>query len=100
MSAERYNAPQHNRYAKQAEYSGGGTASADSSLVWRRLGRYIAVTVLASFVLNEIWEMTQMFAYVETAGRSWTSMLALCTRAAVGDVGIVRGISAAGALNP
>ncbi len=57
-----------------------------------------AITVSASFVLNEVWEMAQMSAYVETAGRSWTSTLALCTRAAVGDVGIILGISAAGVL--
>jgi hypothetical protein len=67
-------------------------------LPWRRLGRFFATTVLASFVLNEIWEMAQMSAYVETAGHSWTSTLALCTRAAVGDVGIILGIYAVGAL--
>ena len=54
--------------------------------------------MLASFVLNEIWEMAQMSAYVETAGYSWTSTLGFCTRAAVGDVGIILGIYAAGAL--
>jgi hypothetical protein len=64
----------------------------------RQLGRYFAAMVLVSFVLNEIWEMAQMSAYVETAGVTWTSTLALCTRAAVGDVGIILGISAAGAL--
>ena len=64
----------------------------------RRLGRFFASTVLASFVLNEIWEMAQMSTYVETAGRSGTSTLGLCTWAAVGDVGIILGIYAAGAL--
>ena len=98
MIAERHNAPQHNRHAKQAEYAGDCPSSADSSLPWRRLGRFIAATVLASFVLNEILEMAQMSAYVETTGRFWTSTLALCTRAAVGDVGIILGICAAGAL--
>ena len=98
MIAERHNAPQHNRQAKQAGYAGDCPSSADSSLPWRRLGRFIAATVLASFVLNEILEMAQMSAYVETAGRFWTSTLALCTRAAVGDVGIILGICAAGAL--
>ena len=39
-----------------------------------------------------------MFAYVETAGHSWMSTLGLCARAAVGDVGIILGIYAAGAL--
>ncbi|MFH0879684.1 MAG: hypothetical protein V2A34_08225, partial [Lentisphaerota bacterium] len=37
-------------------------------------------------------------AYVETAGSSWTSTLVFCTQAAVGDVGIILGIYAAGAL--
>ena len=54
--------------------------------------------VLASFVLNEIWEMVQMPAYVETAERSWTSTSVFCMRAAVGDVGIILGIYAGGAL--
>lgn len=65
---------------------------------WRRLGQFLAATVLVSFVLNELWKMAQMSAYVEMAGRSWASTLGLCTRAAVGDVGIVLGISATGAL--
>ena len=68
------------------------------SLPWRRLGRFIATTVLVSFVLNEIWEMAQMSAYVETSGRNWTSTLGFCTWASVGDVGIVLGIYAVGAL--
>ena len=62
------------------------------------LGQFFAAIVLTGFVLNEIWEMAQMSAYVETAGRSWTSTLGLCTRAAVGDVGIILGIYGAGAL--
>ncbi len=78
--------------------AGGCASSAHTSLPWRRLGRFFATMVLASFVLNGIWEMAQMSAYVETAGRAWTSTLGLCTRAAVGDVGIILGIFAAGAL--
>ena len=39
-----------------------------------------------------------MPAYIETAGHSWMSTLGLCTRAAVGDAGIILGIYAAGAL--
>ncbi|MGK0186442.1 MAG: hypothetical protein ACI9R3_002225 [Verrucomicrobiales bacterium] len=68
------------------------------NVVWRRLGRFVAATMVAGFVMNEIWEMVQMPAYVETAGRSWASTLALCTRAAVGDVGIILGICGAGTL--
>ena len=56
------------------------------------------MTVLAGFVLNEIWEMAQISAYVEMVGRSWTSTLGFCTRAAVGDVGIILIIYAASAL--
>ena len=60
--------------------------------------RLFATTVLAGFILNEIWEMAQMSAYVQTAGNSWTSTLSFCTQAAAGDVGIILGIYAAGAL--
>mgnify|MGYP007096659938 FL=1 len=98
MISERRSAPQHIRPARHAGYAGDRTSVADSSLSSRRLGWFIAATVLAGFVLNEIWEMAQMSAYVETAGRPWTSTLALCTRAAVGDVGIILGICAAGTL--
>ncbi|MDP2605000.1 MAG: hypothetical protein Q8S00_20835 [Deltaproteobacteria bacterium] len=98
MTAEHHHAPQHNLRANQAGNAGDCTSSAHSSLPWRRFGRFLATTVLVSFVLNEIWEMAQMSAYVETAGPSWTSTLGLCTRAAVGDVGIILGIYAAGAL--
>jgi hypothetical protein len=98
MTAERHDATQHNLDANQAGKAGGCTSSAHSSLPWQPLGRFFATTVLASFVLNEIWEMAQMSAYVETAGHPWTSTLGLCTRAAVGDVGIVLGIYATGAL--
>ncbi len=98
MIAERTNAPQHNLHANQAGNAGKCTSSAHFSLPWRRSGRFFATMVLASFVLNEIWEMAQMSAYVETAGHSWRSTLILCTRAAVGDVGIILGIYAAGAL--
>jgi len=98
MTAARHHAPQHNPYANQAGNVRACTPSAHFSLPWRRLGLFFATTVLASFVLNEIWEMVQMSAYAETAGHSWTSTLDLCTRAAVGDVGIILGIYAAGAL--
>jgi hypothetical protein len=84
--------------ANQAGNAGGWMSGAHSSQPWRQLGRFFLTTVLASFVLNEIWEMAQMSAYVETAGQSWTSTLGLCTRAAVGDVGIILGIYSAGAL--
>ena len=84
MTAERHNAPQHNLYANQAGNAGDGKSSAHSSLPWRWLGRFFATTVLASFVLKEIWEMAQVSAYVETEGHSWTSTLDLGMRAVVG----------------
>jgi hypothetical protein len=98
MIAERHNTPKHNLHANQAENAGNRTSCAHFSLSRRRLGRFLATIVLASFVLDEIWEMAQMTAYVETAGNSWISTLGFCTRAAVGDVGIILGIYAAGAL--
>ena len=98
MTAERHNRPQQNSHAEQAEKAGECTSSAHSSLPWRRLGRFFATTMLASFVLNEIWEIAQMSAYVEIAGHSWASTLSLCTRATVGDVEIILGIYLAGAL--
>ena len=63
-----------------------------------RLMWFFASMVLVSFVLNEIWEMAQMSAYVVTVGHSWTSNLALCTQATLGDVEIVLGIYATNAL--
>ena len=98
MIAEGHNALQRTLCANQAGNDGDCTSSADSSPPWRRLGRFFAATVLTGFVFNEIWEMAQMSAYVETAGRPWTSTLGLCTQAAVGDVGILLGIYAAVAL--
>jgi hypothetical protein len=65
---------------------------------WRCLGRFFAATVLTGFVLNEIWEMAQMTAYVETAGHTWTSTIGFCTQAAAGDVVIIIGSYATGAL--
>lgn len=98
MTAERDKTAQHNLHAQQAGDAGDCTSSAHSSLPWRRVGRFLAATVLVGFVLNEIWEMAQMSAFVEMAGYSWTSALGFCTRAAVGDVGILSGIYAAVAL--
>ena len=69
-----------------------------SGLVWRKFGWFFVTMVLTGFVLNEVWEMAQMSAYTETAVNSWPNTLGLCTRAAVGDVAIILGIYAAGAL--
>jgi len=74
------------------------TSETPSSPSWQRLSQFFAVVVLASLVVNEIWEMAQMSAYIDTARHSWSSTLTLCTRATVGDVGIVVGIYAMGVL--
>lgn len=74
------------------------TSIAHSSLYLRRLGRFFAATVVSGFALNEIWEMAQMSFYVQTAGHSWRSTVGLCTRAALGDVGIILGIYAVSSL--
>lgn len=78
--------------------SGDCRSGGSTKVPWRRFGQLFATTAVVGFVLNEIWEMAQMSAYVETAGDSWTSTLGLCTWAAVGDVGIILGIYTAGAL--
>lgn len=59
---------------------------------------FFASMVLVGFVLNEIWEMAQMYAYTIMTADSWSSTLALCTQATLGDVGIVLGIYATNAL--
>ena len=98
MITERHNELHHNLHVNQAGNAEDDTSGAHSSLTLRQLGRFFAATVSVSFVLNEIWEMAQMSSYVETTGLSWTSTLGFCTRAAAGDVGIILGIYAAGAL--
>lgn len=97
-TAARHNEPQHNLYVKESENVDDCTYRTHSGLPWWRLCRFFATMVLTSLVLNELWEMAQMSAYAETAGQSWTSTLGYCTRAAVGDVGIILGIYFAGAL--
>ena len=44
------------------------------------------IMILASFGLNWVWEMIQMPAYREMAGRPWSDTLELCTIATLGDV--------------
>jgi hypothetical protein len=98
MTAERQNAHQRYLHVNQAGKAGEITSSTHFSPPRLRLVWFFAAMILAGFVLNEIWEMAQMSAYVETAGHSWISTIGFCTRAAVGDVGIILGIYTAGAL--
>jgi hypothetical protein len=58
----------------------------------------IAVLALAAFAFNWHWEMLQMPAYAEMAGRPWRATLTTCTWAALGDVGTTLAIFGVGAL--
>ena len=91
-------APQHDLPVDQSGSVGGRRSNAQSGPPWQRLGWFLAALVLTGFVLNVIWEMAQMSAYVETVGHTWTSTLGLCSQAALGDVEIILGIYAVGAL--
>src|SRR5437016_5410533 len=59
---------------------------------------FFAAVVTAAFCLNWLWEMVQMAAYVEMAGRSWAETLLPCTLAALGDVAMMLAIYGLGAL--
>src|SRR6266481_3911592 len=64
----------------------------------QELRRFLTSILVASFVLNWLWEMLQMPAYREMALRSWRETATLCTRATLGDVAITLLIYATGAL--
>lgn len=64
----------------------------------RSLWGFLAALSFSSFALNWLWEMLQMPAFVEMAGRSWTETALPCAGAAVGDVAITLGIYGLGAL--
>lgn len=63
-----------------------------------RLRRYLAGLFVAAFALNWPWEMLQMPAYVELAGRSWGETALVCTLATFGDAILTLLVYAAGAL--
>jgi len=92
MSTARRSTQKHDRHANPAKHERDCTPGTPFSLSWRRLGWFIATVISASFVLNETWEMAQMSAYVQTAGYPWMDTLGRCTKAALGDVGIILGI--------
>jgi hypothetical protein len=98
MNSERCNEARHNLHANQNGAAGDFAYTSNPGLSWWRLVRFLAAMMLVSFTLNEIWEMAQMSAYVETAGQPWISTLGFCTRASAGDAGIILGIYAAGAM--
>jgi hypothetical protein len=62
------------------------------------LKRYLAALFVAAFALNWPWEMSQMSAYVEMAGRPWGETLLTCTAATIGDALVTLAVYAAGAL--
>jgi hypothetical protein len=53
---------------------------------------------LAAFGLNWVWEMVQMPAFVELAGRPWQDTVLTCTVATLGDVVITLAVYGVGAL--
>lgn len=59
---------------------------------------FAAALAAVAFVLNWAWEMAQMSAYRELAGRSWAETLVPCTAAAAGDVGLTFAVFGLGAL--
>lgn len=64
----------------------------------RSLTRFLGLFSAASFILNWPWEMLQMPAYVEMAGRSWGETALTCTIATFGDVGLSLAIYGVAAL--
>src|SRR5713226_9123430 len=59
---------------------------------------YFAALFVAAFGLNWLWEMAQMPAYAEMAGRSWRETLPRCTVATLGDVVITFAVYGVGSL--
>ena len=47
---------------------------------------FFALLALTAFAMNWVWEMVQMSAFVEMAGRSWRETALACTAATLGDV--------------
>ncbi len=64
----------------------------------QRLRRFLAALAVSAFALNWPWEMLQMPAYAEMAGKSWHETLGPCTRATLGDVAITLGVCGVGVL--
>lgn len=67
-------------------------------LTFRAQSVFVVVLAAVAFVLNWLWEMVQMPAYAELAGRRWSETLVPCTVAAAGDVGLTFVVYGLGAL--
>lgn len=64
----------------------------------RPLWSFLIVLSLVAFCLNWLWEMVQMPAYAEMAGRSWRETAVPCGWAALGDVALTLAVCGVGAL--
>ena len=64
----------------------------------RELIHYFVAMALSSFTLHAIWEMSQMPAFKEVAGRPFLETAARCTPTTLGDVLLTFWIYAIGAL--
>ena len=60
--------------------------------------QFFAALILVAFGLNWPWEMVQMPAYVEMAGRSWSETALPCALASLGDVAVTFAVYGLGAL--
>lgn len=59
---------------------------------------FFGVLFAAALGLNWLWEMAQMPAYAEMAGRPWMDTILPCTRASLGGVALTLGVCGIGAL--
>lgn len=64
----------------------------------RPLLRFLTVLFAVAFALNWPWEMLQMPAYAEMAGRTWRATALRCTVATLGDAAVTLGIWGVGSL--
>lgn len=62
------------------------------------LSRFLVALSVSALALNWPWEMIQMSAYEEMAGRPWKTTVFTCTIASLGDAAITLAIYTAGAL--
>lgn len=53
---------------------------------------------LTAFAMNWIWEMVQMSAFIEMAGRTWRETALACTVATFGDVAMTLAICGVGTI--
>ena len=76
----------------------GGEKDFSPTELSRRLWPFFTTLVLSAFGLNWLWEMTQMSAYNEMAGSTWSEAAVPCALASLGDVAMTLAIYGIGAL--